>query len=47
LLSKIGSKDQIALIKKLASTFKNALIEYDERFEVFDGVSLFIKKQII
>jgi len=47
-VSRIGSKAQIAPIKKLASTFKNALIEYDEfkRFEVFDGVSLSIKQII-
>jgi len=47
-VSRIGSKAQITPIKKLASTFKNALIEYDEfkRFEVFDGVSLSIKQII-
>jgi len=47
-VSRIGSKAQIAPIKKLASTFKNALVEYDEfkRFEVFDGVSFAIKQII-
>ena len=47
-VSRIGSKAQILPVKKLASTFKNALIEYDEfkRFEVFDGVSATIKQII-
>jgi len=47
-VSRIGSKAQILPIKKLASTFKNQLISYDDmkRFEVFDGVSDSIKKII-
>jgi len=47
-VSRIGSKAQIAPIKKLASTFKNQLIAYDEvkRFEVFDDVSFQIKQLI-
>jgi proton translocating ATP synthase F1 alpha subunit len=47
-VSRIGSKAQIAPIKKLASTFKNQLIAYDEvkRFEVFDDVSFHIKQLI-
>jgi len=47
-VSRIGSKAQILPIKKLASSFKNALVEYDEfkRFEVFDGVSAAIKQII-
>jgi proton translocating ATP synthase F1 alpha subunit len=47
-VSRIGSKAQIKPIKKLASIFKNSLIEYDEfkRFEVFDGVSATIKQII-
>jgi len=47
-VSRIGSKAQILPIKKLASTFKNQLIDYDEvkRFEVFDDISLHIKQLI-
>jgi proton translocating ATP synthase F1 alpha subunit len=47
-VSRIGSKAQIAPIKKLASVFKNQLIAYDEvkRFEVFDDVSFTIKQLI-
>lgn len=47
-VSRIGSKAQIAPIKKLASIFKNQLIAYDEvkRFEVFDDVSFAIKQLI-
>ena len=47
-VSRIGSKAQILPIKKLASTFKNQLIAYDEvkRFEVFDDVSFHIKQLI-
>ena len=47
-VSRIDSKAQIAPIKKLASTFKNQLIAYDEvkRFEVFDDVSFQIKQLI-
>ena len=47
-VSRLGSKAQIAPIKKIASTFKNNLVEYDEfkRFELFDGVSFEIKQII-